>query len=254
MGVPRRASAGGGATISQKVEADTRRDALCVLVVEDDPDLRELVAELLHERGHEVVALGNGAAAWRMLRTDAYPLVVLDLGLPGLDGLELCRRLRRLPQGDASVVLVVTARTAPNDLQAVLDAGADDYLAKPFDPDLFDVRLAVMERRVAEVARRRQAEAELAAQARLEGAVATALTVVDRLGNQLAALVANAELLTEMVGGEARDRAEGLARAGRGAATTLRLLSRIVRFQELVKGDERMLDLDAAAAREETAP
>ena len=222
------------------------------LLVEDDPDLRLLMAWLLEERGHPVVALGDGAAAWAALRAGVFPLVVLDVGLPGLDGLELCRRLRTLAHGDASVVLVVTARTAPADLRAVLEAGADDYLAKPFGPDPFDVRLAVMERRVAEVARRRRAEAELAARARLEGAVATARTVVDRLGNQLAALVANADLLTEMVGGEARARAEGLARGGRNAATTLRLLGRIVRFAERVVGDERMLDLDAAAAPEET--
>jgi len=136
----------------------------------------------------------------------------------------------------------------------VLDAGADDYLAKPFSPDLFDVRLAVMERRVAEVGRRRRAEAELAARARLEGAVLTARTVVDRLGNQLAAMVANADLLAEMVGGEAHDRAEGQVRAGHAAAATLRLLAELVRFEEMTKGDERMLDLDAAAARDEPRP
>ncbi|HEV8636744.1 MAG TPA: response regulator [Chloroflexota bacterium] len=233
------------------MEPPTGQGGLRVLVVEDDPDLRMLLAELLEERGHRVVARPDGVAAWRALQDEAFPLVLLDLGLPGLDGIELCRRLRGLPRGDASLVLVVTARTAPADLQAVLDAGADDYLAKPFDPNLFDVRLAVMERRVGEVARRRQAEAELAARARLDGAVKTARMVVDRLGNQLATLVANAELLTEMVTGEARDRADGLARGGRGAATTLRLLGRIVRFEEHVKGDEPMLDLDAAAAPDE---
>jgi DNA-binding response OmpR family regulator len=227
---------------------------LRVLLVEDDADLREMTTELLADAGHEVVALGDGVAAWERLQADVFPLVVLDVGLPGLDGIEVCRRLRRLPEGDGVMVLVVTARTAPADLQAVLDAGADDYLAKPFDPSLFEVRLAVMERRVKEVARRRQVEAELAAQARLDGAVKTARMVVDRLGNQLATLVANADLLTEMVSGDARDRAEGLARGGRGAATTLRLLGRIVRFEERVKGDETMLDLEAAAAREPPPP
>ncbi|HEY3081751.1 MAG TPA: response regulator [Chloroflexota bacterium] len=248
----RRGHGSGAGPTGEAAEAPGGR--LRVLLVEDDPDLREMTTELLEGAGHEVVALGDGVAAWEALRGESFPLVVLDVGLPGLDGIEVCRRLRGLPDGDAVMVLVVTARTAPADLQAVLDAGADDYLAKPFDPNLFEVRLAVMERRVAEVARRRQVEAELAAQARLDGAVKTARTVVDRLGNQLATLVANADLLTEMVGGEAHDRAEGLARGGRGAATTLRLLGRIVRFEELVKGDETMLDLDAAAARDEKPP
>jgi len=207
-----------------------------VLLVDDEPLLRDPMADLLEARGHEVVALADGDAAWRAIQNERFPLLLLDIGLPGVDGLELCRRLRRLPHGDDSVVLVVTGRTAPADLRAVLDAGADDYLAKPFPIDLFDVRLAVMERRTREVGRRRRAEAELAAQARLEGAVKTALTAVDRLGNQLAVLVANADLLAELVDGEARDRAEALARGGRGAAADLRFLGRIARLEELVDG------------------
>src|SRR2546428_11623552 len=99
---------------------------LRILLVEDDADLRALIAEVLAERGHRVVALGDGAAAWEALQADPFPLIVLDLGLPGLDGIELCRRLRSLPDGDASVVVVLTARTTPGDLRTVLDAGADD--------------------------------------------------------------------------------------------------------------------------------
>jgi len=222
--------------------------ALRVLLVEDDVDLRALIAEVLEERGHRVLALGDGAAAWEALQAERFPLIVLDLGLPGLDGIELCRRLRALPDGDESVVVVLTARTSTGDLRMVLDAGADDYLAKPFDIGVLDVRLTVAERRVVDVARRRRAEAELTARARLDGAVKTARTVVDRLGNQLAVLVANADLLTEMVGGDARDRAAGLVRGGHRAAKTLAMLERLVRFEETVKGDEVMLDLDAATA------
>jgi DNA-binding response OmpR family regulator len=208
--------------------------ALRVLLVDDEPLVREPMTALLEERGHAVVALGDGAAAWRALQEESFSLVLLDLGLPEIDGLELCRRLRRLPQGDDSVVLVVTGRTAPSDLRAVLEAGADDYLAKPFAIGLFEVRLAVMERRVAEVARRRRSEAELAAQARSEGAVKTALTAIDRLGNQLAVLVANADLLGELVDGEARDRAEEIARGGRRVAQDLRFLGRIARLEERI--------------------
>jgi DNA-binding response OmpR family regulator len=238
---------------SEPAVASAPGRGLRVLLVEDDPELREVIVEVLEGRGHQVVALGDGGVAWQRLQADSFPLIVLDLGLPGLDGVELCRRLRRLPEGDASVVLVLTARTQPAALQAVLEAGADDYLAKPFDISLLDVRFEVAERRVVEVARRRRAEAELTARARLDGAVKTARSVVDRLGNQLGVLVANAELLTEMVGDEARERAEGLVRGGYRAANTLELLQRLVRFEEVVKGDEVMLDLEAAAREDADA-
>jgi DNA-binding response OmpR family regulator len=237
----------------EDAEVPAAAGGLRVLLVEDDPDIRFMLTVLLEERGHQVEAYGDGAAAWEALQSESFPLAVLDVRLPGLDGTEICRRLRQLPHGDATVVLVVTALTGADELQGVLDAGADDYLAKPFRPGLFGIRLAVAERRVAEVARRQRAEAELAARARLEGAVKTARTIVDRLGNDLGTLVANAEVLSDMVEGDARRRADGLARGGRRAATTLRLLDKIVRYEEHVKGegDDPMLDLDAATADEE---
>jgi DNA-binding response OmpR family regulator len=239
--------------VTREAPRAERDGGLRALVVEDEPDMRGAIAEVLAERGHGVLALGDGAAAWEALRAERFPLMVLDLGLPGIDGLELCRRLRALPGGDATVVVVLTARTAPADLGAVLDAGADDYLAKPFDVGMLDVRVAVAERRVAEVARRRRAEAELTARARLDGAVKTARTVVDRLGDRLGVLVADADLLPAMVRGEARERAAGLVRGAHRAAATLAQLERLVRFVETVKGDEVMLDLEAATARETAA-
>src|SRR5438067_7192042 len=101
--------------VGEGAPATARDRGLRVLLVEDDSDLRELIAEVCEVRGHVVVALGDGAAAWEALQAEPFPLIVLDLGLPGLDGVELCRRLRGLPQGDASVVVVLTARTTPAD-------------------------------------------------------------------------------------------------------------------------------------------
>jgi diguanylate cyclase (GGDEF)-like protein len=88
-------------------------------------------------------------------------LVVLDCGLPGIDGLTFCRWLRAQPGGDRCVILVVTGRGEPDDLAAILDAGADDYLTKPFSADLLQIRLTVAERQVDLLAERKSLEEHL---------------------------------------------------------------------------------------------
>lgn len=127
-----------------------RSGALKVLLVEDNSSDAWLCGEILESRGHEVVVCQDADEAWAILQLDTFPLVLLDLGLPGgMDGLELCRRIRQSEHGDRPVILVITGRTEPRTLQQVLDAGADDYVQKPVDVALLSVRLAVAERAVA---------------------------------------------------------------------------------------------------------
>ncbi len=117
-----------------------------LLLVEDDRMLGEGVQRGLRLAGHAVDWCQDGAAAAEALRGEPYDLVVLDLGLPGRDGLDLLRELRR--RGARVPVLVITARDAVADRVAGLDAGADDYLVKPFDLDELAARVrAVMRRR-----------------------------------------------------------------------------------------------------------
>src|SRR5207249_11223541 len=101
------------------------------------------------------------------------------------------------PGGDRSVVLVMTARHRPADLAAVLDAGADDYIAKPFGVDLLNVRLTIAERQVEAVEARVRAEEAARDRARLEGALVTATTVEHYLGNQLQRTLGFAALLAD---------------------------------------------------------
>jgi signal transduction histidine kinase/ActR/RegA family two-component response regulator len=101
---------------------------------------------VLRARGHDVVAAGDVEPAWDAFTRQRFHLVLLDLGLPGGDGLELCRRMRAHPHGPEAVIVVVTAEREAAVLQATLDAGADDYITKPVDPPLLDVRLAIAER------------------------------------------------------------------------------------------------------------
>ena len=123
-----------------------------VLLVEDEPDLRSLLRDILVAQGHVVTACGTAECALAAYGRHAHPLVVLDLNLPGMDGLAFCRRVRALPEGKRTVVLVLTGRTGLGTLEAILEAGADDYLPKPFDLERFSIRCTLAERRAEELA------------------------------------------------------------------------------------------------------
>jgi len=101
-----------------------------LLVVEDDDTIRETVAEALEMEGFAVTAATNGRSAWDLLSRDSYDLVVLDLMLPGINGLDLCRQLRG--SSTPPLILVVSARDTETDRVLGLEVGADDYLIKPF--------------------------------------------------------------------------------------------------------------------------
>ncbi len=116
-----------------------------VLVVDDDRAIRESLERLLELEGYEVRTAADGAAALDALRDRQVDLVVLDLMLPGVDGLSVCRVLRS--EGDRTPVLMLTARTETSDRVAGLDAGADDYLPKPFDPSELLARVRALLRR-----------------------------------------------------------------------------------------------------------
>ena len=117
--------------------------------------------QLLATRGHHALPCASAEQAIEAYRQSFYPLVLLDLFLPGMSGFDFCRWLREQRDGDRPYILVGTASKETRDLRQILDAGADDYLAKPYGPDLLDVRLAVAEQALKVRAARRQAEEEL---------------------------------------------------------------------------------------------
>ncbi len=125
--------------------APTLRGVTTVLLVEDDTGIAEPLSRALQREGHEVVVVGDGHTALARADSEDVDLLVLDLGLPGMDGLDVCRRLRRVRP--AVPVLMLTARTDEVDAVVGLDAGADDYVAKPF-------RLAELMARVRALLRR----------------------------------------------------------------------------------------------------
>lgn len=110
--------------------ADPSNSAARLLVVEDDDTIRDTVAEALEMEGFAVTTATNGRSAWDLLSRESYDLVVLDLMLPGINGLDLCRQLRQ--SESPPLILVVSARDTETDRVLGLEVGADDYLIKPF--------------------------------------------------------------------------------------------------------------------------
>src|ERR671936_808336 len=116
-----------------------------VLLVEDDPSVRGAVERALRGAGHKVELATAGDRALAAATAIPYDAIVLDRGLPGLDGLEVCRRLRAV--GNSVPILMLTARSAVSERVEGLDAGADDYVVKPFALDELLARLRAFERR-----------------------------------------------------------------------------------------------------------
>lgn len=119
-----------------------------ILVVEDEPTLRAQLVQAIRDAGHTVEAAGDGAEAHYLGEVEDFDAAVLDLGLPVQDGLSVLRRWRAA--GRRMPVLILTARSAWQDKVAGIDAGADDYLAKPFHMEELLARLRALLRRLAE--------------------------------------------------------------------------------------------------------
>jgi len=117
-----------------------------LLVVDDDAALRSSLGTALRYEGYDVTEASDGADALELLGAAPYDLVVLDIGMPHIDGLSVCRALRRRGEG-TTPVLMLTARTATSDRVGGLDAGADDYVAKPFVLDELFARVRALLRR-----------------------------------------------------------------------------------------------------------
>src|SRR5919199_5503938 len=118
---------------------------VAVLLVDDDASIRRMLERTLAAEGYEVAAVGDGGAALAAVERSVPDAIVLDVAMPGLDGLAVTRRLRA--KGLAVPVLLLTARDAIEERVAGLDAGADDYLVKPFDTQELTARVRALLRR-----------------------------------------------------------------------------------------------------------
>jgi len=115
-----------------------------ILIAEDDLTSRNILAALLKKKGHEVMETTNGADAWTVMqKPDAPRMAILDWMMPEMDGLEVVRRIRELQTEQPPYLIMLTAKGEKSDIVVGLDAGADDYLVKPFDAGELKARIEV---------------------------------------------------------------------------------------------------------------
>lgn len=119
-----------------------------LLIIEDDEDIRELIRFNLVKDGFRVTCVNEGTSAMKAIQTETYDLVLLDLMLPDIQGLDICKLLRRDPKTASLPVIIVTAKGEDADVVVGLEVGADDYIIKPFSPRVLLARVqAVLRRR-----------------------------------------------------------------------------------------------------------
>ncbi len=118
-----------------------------ILIAEDDAVATKVLRLTLQKFGHEVVVARDGVEAWQMFDADPFRVVVSDWMMPGMDGLDFCRRVRDRPLTPyAYFILLTAAQTSGDDYSNAMEAGVDDFLTKPFDRNVIRARLAVAER------------------------------------------------------------------------------------------------------------
>ena len=225
-----------------------------VLFADDDIIARTLMEAVLSDLLHDATVVDNGQAAWDAFQELPVPLVVLDINMPGMDGLEVCRRIRAHKAGRETFVVIVTARDGREDLVDVLEAGADDYVTKPASPENLRARLEIAERRIAQDVQRRAAEAESARSRWLAGIGETTIALEHEINNPLSALLGHAELLV-MEGGLTAEQLEQLGVIQEQAARIAQVVRRLARLKnpqsvEYLAGS-LMLDLSSRAGRPE---
>jgi DNA-binding response OmpR family regulator len=227
-------------------EVDEAPTALRVLVADDDPIVRLLVVAVLAELGHETEVTSNGSDAWRIFEEWHPDLVILDVGMPEVDGIEVCRRIREHDDRHEVFVLFLTGRDRPETLELVLDAGGDEFIAKPTTPEDLRARLIVARRRMAQDAARRRAEEELSKARWISGIGEATLALQHEINNPLSALLGNAELMIMELAekGERNELLDVILEQGMRIADVVKRLRQLKNPESVdYVGGSRMIDL-----------
>lgn len=118
------------------------------ILVEDDYPTRRLITKILESRNHAVNSFDNAEEALEYLHRNEFDFIILDRMLPGMDGLDICKYLRKNNQNKGITILIMTAKTSEDDQNEAINAGADEYIGKPFGVKVFETRLTILERMI----------------------------------------------------------------------------------------------------------
>jgi DNA-binding response OmpR family regulator len=223
-----------------------------VLLADDDPTMRLMLSAIVERSGHHVVkAASDGHDAWAGFEALRPPMLILDWEMPRLDGLEVCRRVRGSEGGHVPFIIMVTARDRTEDLTAVLDAGADDYMSKPVTADNLQARLRIAERCIEVAAARRRAEEGLRQAQYLAGIGQTSLALQHQINNPLAALLSHASLIEQGMVEEGAEKDEALAIIVAQARRIAEVVKRLRQLENPTSveylGSQRMIDIGPPA-------
>src|SRR5438067_5798363 len=222
-----------------------------ILLVEDQDDSRHALSRLIAMRGHKVTQVASAEEAERALATESFPFLILDWVLPGKSGVDLCRELRTRHGGDEMFILLVTAKADHADLEMALEAGANDYLTKPIDLALLNVRLAVAERQIRDLTERNHAEADRLTKGKIESLGTLAGGIAHDLNNILTVISGNIGLAQLEAPVEEKSLLGCLAKASQAAQEAAHMSSQLLTFSKggsPVKKVVRMPELLAKSA------
>jgi CheY-like chemotaxis protein len=237
-----------GPSVDEAVRAATR-----VLVADPSTTVRAVICEVVEERGYTAYLASDGEEAWRVWERERPALVFIDARMPTMDGMEVCARIRAA-EGVRSTFIIMLAARDGEDLDRMLDAGADDYLSKPPSAERVRARLTIAERRIALEEQRLAAESELARSRWQEGIGETTVAVEHEINNPLAALMGYASMLEKSPRLAPEDQAHVsiITEQAQRIAAVVRRLSKLKNPQsvEYLQG-AKMIDLSHPVVGEE---